>query len=169
MDNPGLQQSLENGPHAFLQQLVGSWSGQTKTWLQPDVLADESPQSGTIRSLLNGRFVLHEYDGRMQDQTLSGLAILGYNLNLNQYETAWIDSWHMDSEILFSVAETKGPAHPYSVFSTYPAPKGPPWGWRTEINIVDIDHIILTAYNVTPAGQSAKAVETQYHRVNKSH
>ena len=152
----------EGGIHHRLGQLVGEWEGTTKTWFEPDKLADESPWRGTLRAALGGRFVVHEYEGSMQGKPLSGMAIYGYHLDPDRYEMAWVDSFHTGSGIMFFKGQNEGRG--YDVRGSYEAPPGPPWGWRTELQQPEADRLVITHYNITPEGQEAKAVETEYRR-----
>jgi hypothetical protein len=142
--------------HPVFSAMVGSWKGTAKTWFRPNELADESPISGTVRSILDGRFLLYEYRGTLQGQSMIGMAILG----IHQPQMAWVDTAHMGNAIMFS--EGKG-AGPCSVLGSYAAGTER-WGWRTEYRLVDADHWVLTHFNITPQGQEAKAVEIQYAR-----
>ena len=62
--------SKTTGAHFRLSKLVGEWEGITKTWFEPDKIADESPMRGSVRLVLGGRFIVHEYKGSMGGKPL---------------------------------------------------------------------------------------------------
>lgn len=153
----------EETPHQFLRSLEGTWRGMAKTYYEPDVLGDEFEWRGTIRPVLGGLFMLHEYEGAFDKTAHLGMAIIGYNTFHKRYEMAWVDTHHNGASILFSVGAKDDPRR--SVLGSYPAGDGSPdWGWRTELERRDDDTIVITAFNITPAGEEAVAIQTVYHR-----
>ena len=151
-------------PHHFLAQLAGNWRGTSKLWLEPDTLANEAPIVGTIQVILDGRFALFLYQSTIEGETQHGMFTFGYNTQLNQYETSWVDSFHTNTSIMFCTGNEK--ENGFFVLGSYPDPTGgPDWGWRTEVEFNGVE-LIITAFNILPEGLEAKATEIILKKVN---
>lgn len=160
------QNSKTGGAHFKLSKLAGEWQGSAKTWFEADTVADDSPVRGSIRVIMEGRFIIHEYKGSFGEKPLEGINIIGHNLSLNKFESAWIDSFHTGTALMFS--EGKRDAEDISVLGSY-AYVTPDteqhWGWRTNIEIINDDELKITAYNISPEGNESKATEIHYKRI----
>ena len=131
------------------------------------MLAAGSGQRGTLRAVLQGRFLLHEYSWEFDGRSHSGLALYGYHIDEKRWECAWADSFHSGSSIMFS--QTSGEADPahFAVLGSYgdgQTPPGPRWGWCTEIKQPDDDRLLITMTNISPEGDEVRAVEVEYAR-----
>lgn len=144
---------------------AGSWRG--KSILQDPHLgiAEESPSTATLTSLLGGRFVRMDYTWSYQAKPQEGSILIGYDRQAAAVTAHWIDSWHMSDKVMACVG-AKPAGGTLSVRGSYPTPPGPDWGWRIDL-IPDGATLRLVMYNIWPVDQGGKedlAVDAAYSR-----
>ncbi len=160
------QHSKDNGTHFQLARLEGAWEGTAKVWFEPGDPVDESPVLGNMRLILDGRFIMHGYKGSFGGKPLEGLAIYGCNLETGKIQATWIDSFHTGCAMIFSEGKKGDDKLAMLGSYAYVTPETEQhWGWRTEIEILNDDELKITAYNISPGGEEARATETWYTRV----
>ena len=166
MGKAEFEASLREGGHKALAAMAGRWAGTTRVWFEPDQPpVMEVAQRGELRSVLGGRFILHDYSYGEAEHAGEGIALYGLHLDEGTCESAWVDSFHTGTSILFSTAKIPAGGS-YEVLGSYGDGKGGPrWGWRTEIAQPSTDALVIRMYNMPPGEDEVLAVETLYQRV----
>jgi Protein of unknown function (DUF1579) len=164
MDEPLLGEDL-------LTAMVGEWEGTYRVWLEPGVLRSDSPSRATIVPMLHGRYVAQDYEWADQGALQQGTMLLGSDGD-GVWHLAWVDTFHTGLSIMLCRGEAGDAAE---VLGTYGG--AGEWGWRTTWTMFsgpapedagpagsDLDHLVVTAWNITPEGEEAKATEATYER-----
>jgi hypothetical protein len=157
---------FDEAPHRRLARMVGEWAGECRLWFERDMLAAESTQRGTLRCVLGGRFLLHDYVWAFDGRRYAGLALLGYHVDARRWECAWVDSFHTGTAILQAQAESPGEPVHFSVLGRHGETEpGAACRWRTEIDQPEDDRLSIVMTRLSPSGEETRAVEVDYRRV----
>jgi hypothetical protein len=146
-----------------LTALISDWTGTNRLWLSPEEEAQQSGAQAALSLAAQGKFLLIRYTWVYQGEPQDGTLLIGFNQNQQVEKAVWIDSWHMNDQIMVCQGE-RSPAGLISLTGSYPAPPGPDWGWWIEVDPLDGTAFKLVMYNVSPEGQANPAVEAAFGR-----
>lgn len=165
MSEHALEVSLVEGRHDEMAKWVGEWQRTTQVWFETVKLGDEAPIRGSVRSTLGGRCLVHEYETRFMGEPEQGIALLTWHIDRQCHESAWIDSAHTGTQIMYS--EGIRDRARFSVLGSYGVHDGDRLsGWRTGIEMPDHDHLGIVAFNISPEGEEARATEISQVRIH---
>ena len=148
-------------PHALLQQLVGSYRGQVRTFLDPNGDPDVAEGELHVTAIAGGRWLRIEQLGSVAGTAHTGELLLGFHNDAKEFEACWVDSFHTGTAMMAS----RGPLRPDGVIAItggYDAGRER-WGWRTEIH--PGTPLTIRAVNIAPDGQEYPGVEGVWTRI----
>ncbi|HWG84997.1 MAG TPA: DUF1579 family protein [Deinococcales bacterium] len=142
--------------------LEGDWRGNNRLYYPHDEPAKETESTARVTPVLGGRFLRVDYTWSYQGQPQEGSMLVGHDPKSGKAAIHWIDTWHVGrtvqvSEGTFSDGTVDALAH-------YPAPEGPPWGWRTELKPLGADRFAFRMWNIPPGMEEVIAVEAEFSR-----
>lgn len=128
-------------------------------------MVDESASTAEITSILDGRFIVYDYESSLEGKPLEGKMIIGFDMPYQKFTFSWIDSFHMGMQIMQATGEAT--IRGFSILGAYGNPEygDQLFGWRTELEIINADEIIFSAYNIMPGEEETKAIEAVYKRI----
>jgi hypothetical protein len=159
-----------NENHKLLSSLDGSWDYTLKFWMNPDPKSppQESTGTATRKTIMDGRYVMMDVDGKFQmpgadgkpqDVEFKGMGLEGYDNVKKKFVASWVDN--MGTGIEFS----EGSYDPATKSFTYTSEIEPMPGKKTRvrevIKVADDSHMMLEWYE-TKHGKEKKTMEINY-------
>ncbi len=148
--------------HKKLTNLAGSWTTQTKEWMEHNKPPVESTGSTEIVSLLDGRFLQQDFTGQMMGKPYTGISIAGYDNLLKRYVTTWMSS--MGTGIFMMEGTVSVDGKTITLRGKHPEPGGGYMTHRAIWTIVDNNNQKFDMYGAHHGGKEWKMMEMTYTR-----
>ncbi len=117
-----------------------------------------------IEWVYEGRFVRNRYDSWIRGKPRRGEDLLVFNSVTRKVQSSWIDDFHMNYGILWSMGEVIPGG--FWVRGDYDVgPQQPAWGWRTELPAFERGGMLNHCLQFCPDdGIEAMAVQSVFKR-----
>ena len=149
-------------PHKLFASLVGSWTTQTKEWMEPGKPPIESTGVAEMEMLLGGRFLQQKFSGSMMDQPYSGIGISAYDNILERYVSTWMDS--MSTGIFMMEGTASADGRTITLKGQHAEPGGGYMTHRAIWKIIDNNTQTFEMYGAHHGGEEMKMMEITYTR-----
>jgi hypothetical protein len=149
-------------PHKQLTSLAGSWTTQTKEWMEPGKPPTESTGSVEMKMVLGGRFLQQEFSGEMMGHPYSGIGISAYDNLLKRYVSTWIDTMGTGVFVMDGTASADGKT--ITLKGQHAELGGGHMTHRAVWKIVDSNTQTFDMYGTHNDGKEVKMMEITYTR-----
>ncbi len=156
------QAATPGEPHKQFAALTGSWTTQTKEWMEPGKPPMESAGTAEMKMLLDGRFLYQEFNGQMMGQPFNGIGIDGYDNIRKKYVTAWMDSMGTGIFIMEGTASPDGKT--ITLRGSHPEPGGGKMSHRAIWKLIDNNTQQFDMYGAHHGHKETKMMEIVYTR-----
>jgi hypothetical protein len=94
--NPAQEYLEKYGPpgpeHKLLEPLVGTWNAKVRCWMDPTQEPQVSDGTLVRKSIMDGRFIKEDFDGKLMGQPFQGLGTVGFDRAKKKFVASWLDS-----------------------------------------------------------------------------
>ena len=150
-------------PHKLFASLAGSWTTQTKEWMELGKPPTESTGTAEMKMLLDGRFLYQEYNSQMMGQPFSGIGIDAYDNMSKKYVTAWMDTMGTGIFMMEGTASPDGKT--ITLKGSHAEPGGGQMKHRAIWKITDANNQTFEMYGTHGhGGKEMKMMEITYTR-----
>lgn len=88
---PGMEMMMPGEGHAKLKGMEGNWDAAVKMYMSPGA-PTESKATATRKWIMDGRFLVEDYNGDFMGMPFKGMGIHGYDNMQKKYVSTWLDN-----------------------------------------------------------------------------
>lgn len=148
------------GPeHKLLEPLVGTWHSKCKMWMDPTQAPMLSEGTLVRKSILGGRFIHEEFDGKMMDQPFQGIGTVGYDRAKQKFVATWIDSVSTALPISYGTYDATTKTFTYKSEETICPITKKPVKMRDTLKLVSNDEQVMEMYRQMGDEKETKVME----------
>lgn len=152
------------GPeHKLLEPLVGTWAAKSKMWMDPTQAPVLSEGTLVRKSVLGGRFVQEEFDGKMMGQPFQGIGTVGYDRAKQKFVATWIDSVSTALPISYGTYDAATKTFTYKSDETCPI-TNKPVKMRDTLKLVSENEQVMEMYRQMGDEKETKMMEITFTR-----
>jgi uncharacterized protein DUF1579 len=168
-----MENSKVTDNHKLLTSLDGTWNYTVKMWMDPNAKPQESKGVATRKSVMGGRFVVMDVngkfmmpgpDGKMKEMDFKGQGIEGYDNAKKKFVGTWMDN--MGTGIMNSEGDYDPATKSFTFTSKYTMAPGVDTPIREVVKLTDKDHMTFEWYE-SHGGPEMKTMEINYTRSGK--
>ena len=149
-------------PHKQFESLAGSWTTQTKEWMEPGKPPTEASGSADMKMLLGGRFLQQDFTGEMMGQPYTGMGITGYDNLLKKYVSIWLDTMGTGPFMMEGTGSADGKT--ITLKGQHAEPDGGHMTHRAVWKMVDSNTQTFDMWGAHGSGKEMKVMEIVYTR-----
>jgi Protein of unknown function (DUF1579) len=147
--------------HTRIAKRAGEYTTSTKLTL-PDGKAIETAGTAKLTSVLGGRFVQEENSGTLFDMPISGLRLLGYNAEAEQYEAMWL--YTGATSMMTLIGKMKDDKKTVEFTATFTSGKDKKTTLNVVYHLIDDDHFSVDLIAPGADGAKGPTMTTTYTR-----
>ncbi len=157
-----IEMSTPGAHHKHLNVFAGEWNTENKFWMQPDQPHIEKG-TATHRWVMDGRFLVQEYNSSFQGQPFKGIGYMGYDNLTKKYQSTWLDN--MSTAIFIQAGSCDTAGKEFTFNGEGPdCETGKVTPYRSVLKVISPDKHVFEMYKPGPDGKMHKNMEITYTR-----
>jgi len=154
--------AIPGEPHKQLASLAGSWTTETKEWMDPSKPPMESTGTCEEKVLLDGRFLQQECTGDMMGQPFTSIGVTGYDNFTKKYVTTWMSSMGTGIFVMEGTGSADGKT--ITLHGSHKDPMGGDMKHHALWKFVDANTQTFEMYGAHGNDKDMKMMEITYNR-----